>query len=206
VPEMPHAGRHRLALPPDPAGGAFAAVDDVETRLLGQPRSMGRREVSARASVSLHSARKFWHALGFPDFEDEDTVFTGADLRALQSVAAMVRDGMFDEPTALAMTRALARTTGRLAVWQTQLMAEAVGEPSSIAAPTEIAEAEGDGAGPAAARALPDPAVARAAAMRRADIADDLEPLLIYAWRRHLLAAISQMGSDCEPTRPAAEA
>jgi len=46
---------------------------------------------------------------------------------------------------------------------------------------------------------MPDPVTARAAAAKLADIADDLEPLLIYAWRRHLSAAISRMVTDAEP-------
>ena len=195
---MPHAGRHRTSLPVDLAGGFSPAADDVEARLLGQRRSMRRRDVSAKAAVSLRSARKFWHALGFPNVEDEDTVFTDADLIALQSVAGLVRDGVFDEPTALAMTRAFARTTDRLAVWQTQLMAEAMGELSLTTETTEAAEAGDD---PDTTRAVPDPATARAAAVKLADIADDLEPLLIYAWRRHLSAAISRMVSDSEPTQ-----
>ena len=154
---------------------------------------MVSREVSAKASVSLRSARKFWHALGFPNVEDEDTVFTEADLLALQTLAALVRDGVFDEPTALAMTRALARTTDRLAVWQVQLMAE----------PWELPQQTVPGAvesGLDLTRGMPDPATARAAAAKLADIADDLEPLLIYAWRRHL-SAISRMITDAEPIR-----
>lgn len=192
---MSRAGRHRPVLPVEPAGGGSPSADDVEARLLGQPRSMRPREVSARASVSLRSARKFWHALGFPNVGDEDTVFSETDVLALQTVAGLVRDGIFDEPTALAMTRALARTTDRLAVWQTQLMAEALGEAMGEASlPT------GAGVEPDTALAVPDPATARAAAMKLAEIADELEPLLVYAWRRHLSAAISRMVSDSEPT------
>lgn len=191
APEVSRAGRHRPGLTVEPAGGLSPAADDVEARLLGQPRSMRPREVSARAAVSLRNARKFWHALGFPNVGDEDTVFTEADVLALQAVARLVRDGIFDEVTALAMTRALARTTDRLAVWQTQLMAEALGDASLP---------RGTGDQPDTTRAVPDPATARAAAMKLADIADDLEPLLIYAWRRHLSAAISRMVSDSEPT------
>jgi len=163
----------------------------VEALLLGQPRSLRPREVSAKASVSLLSARKFWHALGFPHVEDEDTVFADADVNALRAVAGLVRDGVFDEPTALALTRAFARTTDRLAVWQTQLMAEALGELQAGSAD--------DAAGTEPTRAVPDPATARAAALKLADMANDLEPLLIYAWRRHLSAAISRMVSDSEP-------
>jgi adenylate cyclase len=196
---MARAGRHRTAPSVEPAGGFSPEADDAEARLLGQHRSMRAREVSAKASVSILSARKFWHALGFPHVEDEDTVFTEADLVALQSIAALVRDDVFDEPTALGMTRAFARTTDRLAVWQVQLMAEAIGELSQV-------EGTAGSEGPAVAQAgldttrgMPDQATARAAAVKLADIADDLEPLLIYAWRRHLAAAISRMVNDAEP-------
>jgi adenylate cyclase len=190
---MPRPGRHRPGIPVDPAAGFSPAADDAEARLLGQSRSMRPREVSAKASVSLRSARRFWHALGFPDVGEEDTVFTEADVVALRVMAGLVREGVFDEPTALAMTRAFARTTDRLAVWQTQLMAEALGEQQTG---TVDGEASMD-----ATRALPDSATAHAAAVKLADIADELEPLLVYAWRRHLSAAISRMVSDSEPTQ-----
>src|ERR1035437_5793733 len=49
---------------------------------------------------------------------------------------------------------------------------------------------------------MPDPATARAAALKLADIADDLEPLLVYAWRRHLSAAVSRMITDAEAIGP----
>jgi adenylate cyclase len=190
---MPREGRHRNGQPVELVGGFSPAADDVEASLLGQRRSMRSREVSAKAAVSLHSARKFWHALGFPNVEDEDTVFTEADLSALESMAALVRDGVFDEATALGMTRAFARTTDRLAVWQVQLMAEAIGQLSPEPGSSE------DDAGLDTTRGMPDPATARAAAVKLAEIADDLEPLLIYAWRRHLSAAISRMVTDAEP-------
>jgi len=172
---------------------------------------MRSREVSAKASLSIRSARKFWHALGFQHVEDDDTMFTEADLLALQAVAALVRDGVFDEPTALGMTRAFARTTDRLAVWQVQLMAEAIGDlppEAGTAGPSGAPDNAGTGgtprqtevlAGLDTTRAMPDPATARAAAVKLADIADDLEPLLIYAWRRHLAAAIARMVTDAEP-------
>jgi len=194
---MPRVGRHRTGLPDDLAGGFSPAADDVEARLLGQPRSMRPRDVSAKASMSLRNARKFWHALGFPNVGEEDAAFTDADLMALRSMAGLVRDGVFDETTALAMTRAFARTTDRLAVWQTQLMAESMGEWTGTAEP----DADYADADPDTTRAVPDPATARAAAVKLADIADDLEPLLIYAWRRHMSAAISRMVSDSEPTQ-----
>ena len=112
------------------------------------------------AEVSLLSARKFWHALGFPNVGDEDTeLFTDADLQALRSVVGMVREGVFDEPSALSMIRALGRTTDRLAGWQTQLMAEALGDVTAVDAWTGSAR-EGDDS-PDTSRAVPDPETAR---------------------------------------------
>ena len=182
---MSEVGRHRIVRPED-----FAALgpDNLEARLLGKPATMARRDVSRGAEVSLLSARKFWHALGFPIVEDDDAMFTEADQMALMAVARLVREEELDEPTALALTRAFARTTDRLAVWQTQLMAEALAAPGLEAALDE-----------ADARAVPDLAAAKAAARKLADMADSLEPLLIYAWRRHLTAAISRMLADADP-------
>ncbi len=186
---MAKPGRHRVTRPAEERDGA--GRDAIEAKLLGRAATMGRRDVSRGAQVSLLSARKFWHALGFPLVRDEDAMFTEADLMALKGVARLVREGEFDEPTALAMTRAFARTTDRLAVWQTQLMAEALAPPGAEAALDE-----------ADARAVPAPEVAQAAAQRLAELADDLEPLLVYAWRRHLTAAISRMLADAAPDEP----
>ncbi|WP_270886407.1 adenylate/guanylate cyclase domain-containing protein [Pedococcus sp. 5OH_020] len=182
---MSEVGRHRIVRPEDLAA---LSPDNLEARLLGKPATMARRDVSRGAEVSLLSARKFWHALGFPIVEDEDAMFTEADQAALMAVARLVRDQELDEDTALAMTRAFARTTDRLAVWQTQLMAEALADPASEAGLDE-----------ADARAVPNESAARASALKLADMADALEPLLVYAWRRHLTAAISRMLADADP-------
>jgi len=184
----PHDGRRGNppdGQPVDVPRDLTPVLDAVEARLLGQPRTMRRREVSAAASVSLLSARRFWQALGFSTVQDEDVKFTDADLVALRSMVALVRGGVFDEATALSMTRAFARTTDRLAVWQTQLMAEAL--------------AGEDESGGAADREGFDEATALAAAVELAEIADELEPLLVYAWRRHLAAAIGRLVADAEP-------
>ena len=96
--------------------------------LLGRPLDLRRRDVSrGRRGVACFSARKFWHALGFPVVDDDDELFTEADLEALAVVAGHRPRRVLDEATALAMTRAFARTTDRLAGWQTQLIAEALG-------------------------------------------------------------------------------
>ncbi len=183
------------ATPPPPDGpGRGISADEVESRLLGRPASMSERQVRREAAPSLVSARRLWHALGFQNVEDE-AMFTQADLEALQSVSRLVRDFDVDEDLALAMTRALARTADRLAVWQTQLVAEAYLPPEQDPGPGETD-----------VRAVTDMHVAEQAAERLVDLADELEPLMSYVWRRHLAGAITRMLADADrqlvPTAP----
>ena len=167
------------------------APDDVAGRiervLLGRPASMGRREVSEGAGVEPVTARRFWHAMGFQVVEDE-AMFTEADLEALKRVARMISDEQVSEELAIGMTRAFARTSDRLAVWQTQLVAESLTAPHSE-------ELEGRDS-----RSVPEQQVAADAAVLLATICDDIEPLLVYVWRRHLTNAIARMLADADPT------
>ena len=174
------SGRHRR-----PRAGTAEGTDpdDLLRALLGGAPAYTRREVSAKARVSVHSSRKLWQALGFPMVSSDAPTFTEADLQALRSVARMVREGVLDEPTALAMTRALARSMDRLAIWQAQLMAEALAPQPG-------------GADAAVSWAMPDPQTARDAARVILQMADDVEPLLVYVWRRHLTDALLRMIAD----------
>jgi adenylate cyclase len=47
-----------------------------------------RLEVAQHAGVSLDEARRLWRALGFPEVDDQQRVFTGADVAALTDAAA----------------------------------------------------------------------------------------------------------------------
>ncbi|GAA2026277.1 adenylate/guanylate cyclase domain-containing protein [Terrabacter terrae] len=167
--------------------------DDYTEQLLGRPLELRRRDVSRAAEVSLLSARKFWHALGFPVVDTDDELFTEADQKALTAVAGIVRDGLLDEQTALAMTRAFARSADRLAGWQSQLIAEAVEAHMTAALGDEGEAAEGE------TRSVPSIETATETAKRLSVLTDRLEPLLVYAWRRHLSATVSRMLADADP-------
>ena len=161
-------------------------VDEIETLLLGDSASLGRREVAAQAQVSRATARRFWHAMGFQTAEDDEApIFTPADLRALSQASALVRDGVLDEDLAFALTRSFARSADRLAVWQTQLIAEWLTPAGEEAGLDEID-----------ARAVPQEQVAEDAAAMLARIVDEIEPLLTYVWRRHLSGALARMLAD----------
>lgn len=188
--EAPESGESRSGrrTPPSDHLPATPDADDIAAAILGRPRTLTRREVSTGADVSLVSARRFWHALGFPLVTSDDKLFTEADLYALRTVATIVRQGDLDEATALALTRAFARTADRLAAWQVQLVAEAVADEQGV-----------DQAG-----ALPTThtgvTTAQGTVKALVDMADELEPLLVYAWRRHLSDALSRMLADAEPS------
>jgi adenylate cyclase len=160
-------------------------LEDLTAALLAHPLELSRRDVSRAARVSLHSARKFWQALGFPLVDNDERLFTEADADALSIVAGLVRRGDLDEATALQLTRAFARTADRLASWQVQLVAEALDAER---------EAAGDLSADHSATAM-----AAATAQDLVGLADELEPLLVYAWRRHLADAVSRLLTDAEP-------
>lgn len=152
-------------------------LEDFERMLLGRPASMGRREVSRGAGVSIRSARKFWHAMGFPVVQEGDAMFTEADLAALIRVASMVREDDIPEEFALSMTRAMARTMDRLAAWQVQLVTEEVARQRHGGEPLDEVPA-GD---------------SEVAAAWLTSLTDELEPLVLYVWRRQLTASIQRM-------------
>jgi len=154
--------------------------DDVASLLVGTSREFSRHDVSRLAGVSVVGARRFWHASGFPATTSSDRMFTEADLRALRRMTVLVRSGVIDEPTALALTRAFARNADRLAAWQVQLIAE------SLSGSVEGGEIGGP---------LDEP-TAQATARLVLDLADELEPMLVYAWRRHLTDALSRLLAD----------
>jgi adenylate cyclase len=156
--------------------------DDVASLLVGTSREFSRSDVSRLAGVSVVGARRFWHALGFPSTASSDRMFTEADLRALRRMTVLVRSGVMDEQTALALTRAFARNADRLAAWQVQLIAESVTASSGAS----------DIAGPL------DRPTAQATARLVLDLADELEPMLVYAWRRHLADALSRLLADVD--------
>ena len=155
-------------------------------RLLGSPLQLTRSDISAKAGVSRLSARRFWHALGFPRVSTDVAAFTDADRQALHAAAEMVRDGKLDETSALSLTRAFARTTDRLSAWQVQLFAE------------EISRRHGHQPPIAAAGSHEDASLAQETAAAIIEMADRLEPLLVYAWRRHLTEALVRMFADHE--------
>ncbi len=143
---------------------------ELDQRLLGGPRRWRRREVAAQAGVSQVASRKLWRALGFANVSDDVVAFTDADVDALTRVTRLVREGALDEATAIALARALGQSTDRLVSWQTEALLE------------HLAATGG---------AEPEQALERLAVL-----VDDLEVLLVHAWRRHLAATVGWLAAS----------
>lgn len=152
-------------------------VDAIEARLMGHPRSMRRSEISRASGISQAQTATMWRSLGFARARDDEVFFGEADLEALRRFDALVQDGLLDNPTALALTRAVGRSTDRMAMWSLQLIADMV---------------SGDRGGI-------DSDVAQRTAALTVDLAERMSPLVDYVWRRNLSVAISRMIADSEP-------
>jgi adenylate cyclase len=119
--------------------------------------------------MSPQRTRRLWRALGFPDAEDDELVFTDADVHALGLLSALIDTGFVDEESEASIVRAMAQSLARLADWQTDMLADVL--------------TRGQHTGPGRPVVDPDQAVE---GTRR------LLPLLRavqdYVWRRHLAA------------------
>jgi adenylate cyclase len=146
--------------------------DDLERAILGDLPRHTSIEVAESAGVSLADARRLWRALGFAD-AGEDPAFTDADLDALTLIAKLTGSDILDFETAVKLTRAVGQTVARLADWQVATLAEHV----------ESVEAGDDASGSRLFTAF--------------QMAHEVEPaferLLVYAWRRHLAAAVGRV-------------
>jgi adenylate cyclase len=145
---------------------------ELERAILGENPSLTSAEVADAAGVSVEQTRRLWRALGFPDAGDE-AAFTEADMVALRTLLRTVDGGAIDFDTAVRLTRALGQTMARLADW----------EVATLAARVEQLEAGEQATGSRIGSAL----------RLAEEVGVPFERLMIYAWRRHLAAAVARV-------------
>ena len=138
----------------------------LERTLLGGSRRYNRLEVAERSGVSLDRAQRLWRALGFPDADDDEVVFTDLDVQALRTVQELVELGLLDDDTQIATTRAMGQTLSRLAEWQVSVVTDVL-EELDANSPELVAETA-------------------------SELVPVLEDLIGYVWRRHLAAAAAR--------------
>ncbi len=159
-----------------------SVLAELQQRLLGDVIGTGRAEFAAAANLDVDLVASFLHALGFLVAQSDSAQYFEADLAAITAVTGLIEQGRLDQDLALAMTRAVARTTDRLTVWQTDLVAESL---------LTHGAAQADGG--------LDATTALRVAEQLTESAAAFEPLLIFAWRRHLLASLTRLVSDASP-------
>ena len=146
--------------------------EQLESALLGDDPRHTSENVAEAAGVTLEEARRLWRALGFPD-AGEHPAFTNSDLTALTTLVHAVHQGAIDFDTAVRLTRAVGQTMARLADWQVATLAPRVEELEAGE------EATGSRIG---------------SALRLAEqVGVPFEQLIVYAWRRHLAAAVTRL-------------
>lgn len=159
---------------PDPptAARTGATRDDLEREILGESPTLTSDEVVEPGNSSVADARRLWRALGFAK-PDDSTAFTTADRDAMRVLASLVSSGAIDFDTAIRLTRAVGHTMARLADWQVSTLSDHV----------EELEHSGHGTG---SRLTTGIDLIRA-------VEPPFEKLMMYAWRRHLAAAVGRV-------------
>lgn len=150
---------------PDPDDIEFVlpSISDVEELVLGAPRRYTSGQVAQLVGVSLEEARRMWRALGFADFGPA-RAFTDADVEALRHLRKLIQSGLLPGPVADQFVRSVGQTMARFAEWQTEAWMEYIsGELNGRRSERVMGSAE--------------------------EVMPLLEPLVLYAWRRHLAAA-----------------
>lgn len=142
----------------------------IERRILGEQPGLTALEVASAAGVTVDEIRRLWRALGFAEVND-DTVYTRGDVEAVLRVFSTVDSGAITFDTAVKLVRALGQTMSKLADWEVATLLDRV---------EELAKAEDGSRMDSAAHLLEQ-------------VNPAFEELLVYAWRRHLAAAVARM-------------
>jgi adenylate cyclase len=161
---------------PVPGGG-------VERALLGQAPTLTAAEVAERAGLSVRQARRIWRTLGFPERGDE-RAYDDDDIAAMAVLADVVTDELFDFDLVLNVVRGAGLSMARLADWEVGALIQRIEEV--------FADRTG---GPGS------PSEATAWVLEK--YGDRFDQVLLYAWRRHLAAAVARIDTlraiDADP-------
>ncbi|MEJ7794044.1 MAG: adenylate/guanylate cyclase domain-containing protein [Nocardioides sp.] len=144
----------------------------LERAILGEEPVHSALEVAAETGVTVDELRRLWRALGFPE-HDTEIAFTASDADAVSTLNGIVESGAIDFDVAVMLTRAVGQTMARLADWEVATLVHRI----------EAVER-----GDQATGSRVD------AAMRLVqEVNPPFEDLLVYAWRRHLAAAVARI-------------
>jgi adenylate cyclase len=153
-------------------GPQGAPGEQLDHAILRSEPAFNALEVAAETGVTIEQTRRLWRALGFPEFTGEKA-YTAADIKAVSTLMGFVDSGAVDFDTAVNLTRGVGQTMARLADW----------EVSTLVSRVEEIEAGPDASGSRVDTAL----------RLIGEVSPHFEQTLIYAWRRHLAAAVGRI-------------
>jgi adenylate cyclase len=159
--------------PSDPSAvaAASAIADRVEEALLGGPPRYNRAEAAEVLGLAPEWCKQIWLALGFASVDDDARVFTDQDLEAMRAFAGLVESGKIAPDEAVPHVRAIGQAMSKLTDWQVREIVTRIGE---VAGTDEAARTD-------------------LAAEMTGELLPVVEQLQVYAWRRHLVAAIGRL-------------
>jgi adenylate cyclase len=141
--------------------------NEIEALLLGGELRYTRLDAVRMTGVSMEFAERLWRAFGYPQPADDAVAFTEGDITALIRLRQLMNEGLFDEDALIRMVRAVGQTMARLAEWQVDIM---LGEIADVAEP-------------------PPPDVVKTILETVETHIEELERLIVHAWRRQLAAS-----------------
>jgi adenylate cyclase len=141
-------------------------VELLEEHLLGSHPTMTGPQIAAAVGISMDLARQRWRSLGFSAVEDDEVIFTEADLEAMRLTQRLHDLGMVNDDDEAALIRTLGRSFARLAEWQLGLLGREI-DPAKLSGEDLAAVV--------------------------AEVTPVIEQVQNYIWRRHVLSAASRL-------------
>ena len=149
-----------------------APRDELERAILGEVPTFTAAQVAEQTGIGVTDGNRLWRALGFPQHGTQ-VAYTQSDADAVSTLTDLVEAGLIDFDTAINLTRGVGQTMARLADWEVATLLSRVEqlERGDQATGSRITSAQ-----------------------RLVDgMSKPFEELLLYAWRRHLAAAVARI-------------
>lgn len=159
-------------------------------------------EVASLSGLDIDRVRSYWRALGFPDPQPGEKVFSDSDLAVLSDVVFFISDGALQPGVALQMARVIGSSLERIASAQVDTietrraetidkLAQPGPDPVAFDDPAVGVDASGDRADTGELRT--DPALSlqdqQLAIRRGVELLPMMPKMMEFVWRRHLAAA-----------------
>lgn len=150
-------------------------TDELDALILGGAPEYAPADLARLLDVPVDEVQRIWRSLGFAELEPGTVAFTETDAMAFAMIRSLLAAGGVEVAGAVSLLRGVGQTMARLADWD-------------VAAAISPKQRDDESAVEYAERRV---ALAR---QQFLDFGPAFEELLVYAWRRHLAAALARTG------------